>query len=253
MTSKKHWTLRAAGLLFALVLITSCFVGGTFAKYVKSVSGTQLARVARFGVEITAEDDTAFKTTYATYASGLSIGANSVISSIGASGTRDKVVAPGTGEDKAATLSITGTPEVAVHVELTMSGMDVFLRAGDHPDLTATSPTARFNLAKPYHPVVFTLKQNDAELKSGTISDINAYLASLPKDFAPGTDLGTKFGTYTLSWEWAFEDSTIDKKDQADTLLGALAAKQSAFPYDPGTDYHTGISFTLTATVTQID
>ena len=43
MTSKKHWTLRAAGLLFALVLITSCFVGGTFAKYVKSVSGTQMA------------------------------------------------------------------------------------------------------------------------------------------------------------------------------------------------------------------
>ena len=67
MTSKKHWTLRAAGLLFALVLITSCFVGGTFAKYVKSVSGTQLARVARFGVEITAEDNTAFNTTYATY------------------------------------------------------------------------------------------------------------------------------------------------------------------------------------------
>lgn len=253
MTSKKHWTLRAAGLLFALVLITSCFVGGTFAKYVTSKSASDIARVARFGVEITAEDHTAFKTTYTTDATGLSIGVNSVISSIGTSGTRDKVVAPGTGEDKAATLSITGTPEVAVHVELTMSGMDVFLRAGDHPDLTATSPTATFNLADRYYPVVFTLKQNDAELKSGTISEINTYLATLSKNYDAGTDLGTKFGTYTLSWKWAFEDAGIAKKDQADTLLGFLAANNTAFGYRAMTDYNIVISFTLAATVTQID
>ncbi len=29
---KKNWTLRAAVLMLALVLITSCFVGGTFRK-----------------------------------------------------------------------------------------------------------------------------------------------------------------------------------------------------------------------------
>ena len=108
MTSKKHWTLRAAGLLFALVLITSCFVGGTFAKYVTSKSASDIARVARFGVKITAEDHTAFKTTYTTGATGLSIDTNTVIS-----GDSEKVVAPGTGEDNAATLSITGKPEVA--------------------------------------------------------------------------------------------------------------------------------------------
>lgn len=246
MTSKKHWTLRAAGLLFALVLITSCFVGGTFAKYVKSVSGTQMARVARFGVEITAKDNTAFKTTYTTDATGLS----SVISS------DEKVVAPGTGEDDTVTLSITGKPEVAVHVELAMKEeeiMDVFLKNGTYPDLTTANPDDDFNLAKPYHPVVFTLKKNGNVEETGTISKISAYLGDLPKDYAAGTDLSAEFGTYTLSWKWAFDDSTIENKDQADTLLGALAAKQSAFPYDPGTDYHTGISFTLTATVTQID
>lgn len=246
MTSKKHWTLRAAGLLFALVLITSCFVGGTFAKYVKSVSGTQIARVARFGVELTAADDTAFNTTYATDAAGLS----SVISSDG-----HKVVAPGTGEDDTVTLSITGKPEVAVHVELAMKEeeiMDVFLKNGTYPDLTTADPDDEFNLAKPYHPVVFTLKKNGNVERTGTISEISAYLAT-SKDCAPGTNLSTEFGTYTLSWEWAFEDTDIVNKDQADTLLGALAAKQSAFPYIPGTDYHTGISFTLTATVTQID
>lgn len=251
MTSKKHWTLRAAGLLFALVLITSCFVGGTFAKYVKSVSGTQLARVARFGVEITAEDNTAFNTTYATYASGLSVGANSVISSDG-----HKVVAPGTGEDDTVTLSITGKPEVAVHVELAMKEeeiMDVFLKNGTYPDLTTAAPDDEFNLAEPYHPIVFTLKKGNTELASGTINDINAELGKLSQDYAAGTDLGAEFGTYTLSWEWAFEDAGIAKKDQADTLLGALAATPSASSYKLGTDYQTGISFTLTATVTQID
>ena len=250
MTSKKHWTLRAAGLLFALVLITSCFVGGTFAKYVKSVSGTQMARVARFGVEITAEDETAFNTTYATGASGVSVGLNSVISS-----DSHKVVAPGTKEDDTVIFSITGTPEVAVHVELAMEGiMEVFLKNGTYLDLTTPNPDDEFILAKPYHPVVFTLKQNDALLASGTISEINTKLGALPKDYKAGTDLGAEFGTYTLSWEWAFADPTIDKKDQADTLLGALAAKPSAFSsYALGTDYQTGISFTLTATVTQID
>ena len=248
MTSKKHWTLRADALLFAIVLITSFFVGGTFAKYVKSVSGTQMARVARFGVEITAADDTAFNTTYAMDATGLSIVGNSVISSDG-----HKVVAPGTKEDDTVTFSITGTPEVAVHVELTMTGMDVFLEAGTYLDLTTTSPTDTFILAKPYYPVVFTLKQNGTELARGTISEINTELGKLPKDYAAGTDLGTVFGTYTLSWAWAFEDAGIAKKDQADTLLGALAANHLAFPYALGTDYQTGISFTLTATVTQID
>lgn len=57
MTTKKHWTLRAAGLLFALVLITSCFVGGTFAKYVTSKSASDSARVAKFGVVIEAQDN----------------------------------------------------------------------------------------------------------------------------------------------------------------------------------------------------
>ena len=253
MTSKKHWTLRAAGLLFALVLITSCFVGGTFAKYVTSKSASDIARVARFGVVIEAHDNTAFKTTYTTDATGLSIDTNTVIS-----GDGEKVVAPGTGEDNAATLSITGKPEVAVHVELTMSGMDVFLEAGEHPDLTATSPTAKFTLNDRYYPVVFTLKKGGTELASGTISKINAYLATLSKNYDAGTYLSTVFGTYTLSWEWAFGDTAITAipttTDKADTLLGALAATPSAFSsYVLGTDYQTGIGFTLTATVTQID
>lgn len=240
MTSKKHWTLRAAGLLFALVLITSCFAGGTFAKYVTSKSASDTARVARFGVVIEAHDNTAFKTTYDTDTSGISSVATS---------TTDSLVAPGTKEDNAVILSITGKPEVAVHVELAMTGTDVVLMAGTYPDLTTPDPKDTFTLNKPYYPVVFTLNQNGTKLASGTINDINAELGKLSKNYAPGTDLGTVAGTYTLSWEWTFEGGN----DQADTLLGTLAALG---PDSLGVNlenYSPQVLLKLTATVTQID
>ena len=66
MTLKKNWMLRAAVLMLALVLITSCFVGGTFAKYVTSGIGGDVARVAKFGVTVTATNNSMFKTTYET-------------------------------------------------------------------------------------------------------------------------------------------------------------------------------------------
>lgn len=244
MTSKKHWTLRAAGLLFALVLITSCFVGGTFAKYVTSKSASDSARVARFGVVIAAQDNTAFKTTYDTDTAGVS----SVVTSTG-----DSLVAPGTKEENAVIFSITGKPEVRVRVALSMTGTDVFLKDGTYPDLTTPDPDDTFTLAKPYHPVVFTLKKGGTTLARGTISEINTELGNLSEDCAPGTDLSKEFGTYTLSWEWAFEDTDIDKKDQADTLLGTLVTPGAAISGVAVGDYFSHIHLILAATVTQID
>ena len=54
MILKNNRTMRAAVLLLALVLITSCFVGGTFAKYVTSGDAADHARVAKWGVTVTA-------------------------------------------------------------------------------------------------------------------------------------------------------------------------------------------------------
>ena len=55
MASRKNHTLKLAGILLALVLVTSCFVGGTFAKYVTEGTGSDSARVAKFGVTVTAD------------------------------------------------------------------------------------------------------------------------------------------------------------------------------------------------------
>lgn len=103
--------MRVAGLLLALVLVTSCFVCGTFAKYVTSGTGSDSARVAKFGVEITA-NGTMFAKEYATDDGTVEATiAKSVVSS------DDKnLVAPGTKGDMVS-MTMTGTPEVAVNVK----------------------------------------------------------------------------------------------------------------------------------------
>lgn len=238
MTSKKNWTLRAAVLMLALVLITSCFVGGTFAKYVTSGSGTDSARVAKFGVTVTANGDV-FAKEYATDDQTV-VGtiAKSVIST-------DKVVAPGTtsnGDFVAAT--ITGTPEVAVRVSYKLD--------------TATLQLENWKDADDefYCPLVFRVKNNNGNtvisgmefqtadaMKAALVNAVAAYT----KDYAPGTDLSGKAAdTLTISWEWPFETGTDTDKpanNVKDTFLGNEAAAGRAAI----------VSLTLATTVTQID
>lgn len=246
MTSKKNWTLRAAVLMLALVLITSCFVGGTFAKYVTSGAGGDQARVAKFGVTVTAKDDSMFKTTYAT--DDQQAKAAKISASV-ESTTKDNLVAPGTKSDDAFIFSITGQPEVAVNVKIAVgTQMDVFLKKGTYPDLTTAATNDTFELKEDYYPVVYTLKQDGEEKKTGTLAEVAAYLNGISKDYKPNTDLSGEFGTFTLSWKWAF-----DGNDKADTLLGNLVAGTVSDIGDPMTHYSTHIAFHVEATVTQID
>ena len=197
MTSKKNWTLRAAVLMLALVLITSCFVGGTFAKYVTSGSGTDSARVAKFGVTVTANGDVFAKEYDTNDQTVVGTIAKSVIST-------DKVVAPGTtsnGDFVAAT--ITGTPEVAVRVSYKLDAASLQLENWKDAD------------DEFYCPLVFRVKNNNGNtvisgmefqtaeaMKAALVNAVAAYT----KDYAPGTDLSGKAAeTLTISWEWPFE------------------------------------------------
>lgn len=105
---KKNRTMRVATLLLALTLITTCFVGGTLAKYVREAAGGDGARAAKWGVTIEPNGEM-FSETYATHdPTAATLFTNSVAST-------DKVVAPGTsGELNKIVLG--GTPEVAVAV-----------------------------------------------------------------------------------------------------------------------------------------
>ena len=53
---KKNRTLRVSALLLALTLITTCFVGGTFAKYTSSASVTGTANVAKWSFKVNSTD-----------------------------------------------------------------------------------------------------------------------------------------------------------------------------------------------------
>ena len=246
MTSKKHWTLRAAGLLFALVLITSCFVGGTFAKYVTTGNGGASARVAKFGVTMSVANDTAFQKTYRTDNSSVS---TTITNSVDSSGP-ENLVAPGTKGSNFVVLSIKGTPEVAVNVKIAAEGHDVFLKAGEYLNLTTAADSDKFTLATDYYPITYTLTKNGAEapVVTGKLDDIIDYLNGLSDNYPAKADLTSKIGELTLSWEWKFEGGN----DKADTLLGAITAGGMPTPPAFGT-YGTGIGLTLTATVTQID
>ena len=238
MTSKKNWTLRAAVLMLALVLITSCFVGGTFAKYVTSGSGTDSARVAKFGVTVTANGDVFAKEYDTNDQTVVGTIAKSVIST-------DRVVAPGTesnGDFVAAT--VTGTPEVAVRVSYKLDAASLQLENWKDAD------------DEFYCPLVFRVKNNNGNtvisgmefqtaeaMKAALVNAVAAYT----KDYAPGTDLSGKAAeTLTISWEWPFEtgaDADKPANNVKDTFLGDEAAAGRAAT----------VSLTLATTVTQID
>lgn len=234
MTKKKNVLMRSAGLLLALVLVTSCFVGSTFAKYTVGGKGENTARVAKFGVTVTAKADM-FATEYDTDDQNV-VGtiAKSVIST-------DKVVAPGTKKEGFVASTIAGTPEVAVRVSY------------EAKEFKLTNWTT--NGTDEYCPLVFTVNgteykigntgiANVADLQDAVTGAIKAYT----KDYAPGTNLSNVGAdTLAISWEWPFETGTNDTEKLAnnakDTALGNRAAAGNAAT----------VSLTLATTVTQID
>lgn len=230
MTSKKNWTMRAAVLMFALVLITSCFVGGTFAKYVKSGSGSDTARVAKFGVNIGAAGDM-FSKTYAKDDTSFTLADNTVVSS-----NEDKLVAPGTSKS-IGEFTLTGSPEVAVRVKYKV----------DKFELTNWTTDG----ANEYCPLVFTVKGTDYKIGNtgiATVADLETAVKNAIEEvtfnYEANTDLSTKTAdNLTVSWSWPF--STSAENDVKDTALGDRAATNLA---DAGK-----VDFEVTMSVTQID
>lgn len=216
---KKRSTFKLAGMLLVLVLVTSCFVGSTFAKYTTSQWGQDAARVAKFGVTITA-DGNMFNQEYTTNDSNVSgTIANSVVS------TQD-VIAPGT-SGNLVSIGLSGTPEVAVKVTYVA-------------DVTLGNWTTKSG--KYYCPLEIkigddTLKGTAFESADAFAQEIKAKVAAYSATYEAGTDLSaTTVKTPSGSWSWPFESG----KDAEDTELGNAADAAS-------------INLKVTTTVTQID
>lgn len=213
--------MRVVFSLLVAVLLTTCAISGTFAKYVTSGSNSGSARVAKFGVTVSGTADV-FKKTYAKDGQSVTLNADTVVST-------EDVVAPGT-SGSMANFTITGVPEVAVRVEF----------AGE---LELGNNWVDSNSAY-YCPIEITVGEGTVKGLSYNSADdfenaVNAEIAKYTQDYEAGTDLSTiGAAAPTISWAWAFNND-----DEKDTYLGNQA--------DPSKVAN--ISLSVTATVTQID
>ena len=240
---KKNKTMRAASALLVAALLSTSIISGTFAKYTTDKTGTDSARVAKFGVEITAngtmfadeydKDDNTNTTATIT---------KSVITS-GSEG--DAVVAPGT-KGELANATITGKPEVAVNVSyeptLTLTGWKLADNTEYCPIVFKVgNKTYGLTGMKDVNGTVVTNASSSiAELKTAVEGAIKAYSA----DYAANTDLSTigTDGYVHVSWNWAFDNA----QDAKDTYLGECAA-------DTDNTNDSKVELSITTTVTQID
>ena len=226
---KKNRMMRVASALLVAVLLTTCAISGTFAKYVTSKESTDTARVAKFGVDLAVTVDGAFATEYdadttATDKLGVAIAKTVVASSTDS----DNLVAPGTNGDLMASATIQGTPEVAVNVkqEATLVLTNWAVEGTYYCPLVITVDGAKF-----YGMDYTSAAEFIAAVEAALDSDVN---------YEPNTDLTE---SHSVTWKWAFEGTDGKQTDVKDTALGDYAAKTDDIE----------ISFTYKVTVTQID
>ncbi len=231
---RKNKMMRLASALLVAVLLTTCAISGTFAKYVTSDTSTDNARVAKWGVDVSVTVDGAFATEYAADTTVVD-GSDAVIANtvVNGSGDGKNLVAPGTKGDLLSSATIAGTPEVAVNVKkeatLELTGWEV-----DVTDDSIDNPVY-------YCPLIITVDGN--EFYGMNYASATEFIAAVEKEldsdvnYVPNTNLAA---THSVTWAWAFAGTDGKQTDVKDTALGDLATAPT-------------IAFTLTITVTQID
>ena len=200
MKKKKFLTLVATGLMACLV---AAMGGMTYSKYITTTeTGKQTATAAEWGFVLNANTTKLFGDAYnkgsessavvTAYADGVSVKAD----------TEDKfVVAPGTSGSM--TIAINGTAEVKAQLKI---------KASDTPK--------EISVGTKYYPIKWTLTDGtDANTVSGKLSEVLTAFASKSATIEATKTCDT---TYTLSWEWALEDTNLN--NVYDTMIGYKSA-----------------------------
>lgn len=213
---KKNAMLKIAAILMVAVLLTTCAISSTFAKYVTpgAQSAAEVGRVAKWDVEIVSSADGLFAEKYENGA--VSDTGNDVVSV-----AADNVVAPGTANSASLTATINGQPEVAFALT-TVATVD--LGSGWMVDLDG----AGSGEAVYYCPLV--VKVNGTTVEAG--ANAAAYAANIKsaietagtEEFAAGTELDDEVVGVTVEWSWDFDAEGAGTNDLKDTLLGEAGA-----------------------------
>lgn len=238
---KKNLMMRIASIMLIAVLITTCGISGTYAKYVTSDDATDTARVAHWGV-VTTVTGSAFAEEYETDLDPAAKDKNgNDITKVVVTSTNEKLVAPGT-EGTFVGVAVTGSPEVAVNINteatVTLNGW------------TLTGDTF-------YCPIVITINGTEycgLDYSSATnfVGALESAIETANGNYAANTDLSTVTGLNgNYTWKWAFEDTIHSththgagtQTDGKDTELGNQAAN----------GFLNNITISVETTVTQID
>ena len=207
---KKMNLTKLMAVLVVLCLITSTFVGSTLAKYVTSGTGEDIARVAKFGVTVTANGGL-FAKGYklADTISTETEGEASVWSS-----NTDNLLAPGT-SGELAQMTLAGQPEVDVKVtydaEVTINDKWVVNTENYFPIEVSVNGT----------PVAYAIDDDAADIEAAIEAAIEAY----SKTYDANKDLSTVGAdSLDITWAWDYEGND----DEKDTALGDAAAADLA-------------------------
>ena len=216
---KKNMFMRLAMALVLLVLVTTSAVGGTYAKYVTGDDADSEARVAKWGVTVAAKMDDIFEPGYNTADNPT---ASADVSSVFADGTA-QLLAPGTKDEQAAALVLTGTPEVMVEVVYTLDvefegwEIDTGEYLPIYVTITNNVPTGSNGITTTvYIGKTETIDQFEARIES---------LVNQTKVYYPNDDIAN---TITIGWAWDYNGVDFPENagyvtDEKDTKLGDLA------------------------------
>ena len=229
---KKNIAMRVAAFLFILTMISTCAFATTFAKYTTKGEATDSARVAKWGVTISAAggDKTTFEYNSSTKdAEVAEITAENDV----------KLIAPGSKVNFGSVI-ITGKPEVAVKVSFTI---DVELTGWEIPKNKDES--------EEYCPLVFVVNDTKIMMDNNikTIDELEAAIeaaaAVIPStQYAANTDLSSIAPDgVSIYCYWDFNKNDVEgdyQSDVKDTALGDLSSAPK-------------VSLTLKCTVEQVD
>ena len=215
---KKNIMLRLSAILLVAVLLTTCVISGTWAKYTKTGNANDSARVAKWGVTVAAEDKN-----YDEYATAEFTATETALTTVAST----KVLAPGSGL-YFANINLSGKPEVAVRVTYTAN---LEFSSGWNID------------EELYMPLQFYVNGDLVEVDGEeTLEEaVEAAIAAYTYDYEADTDLSEtaqRADELVVSCYWPFSVN-----DDNDTILGDLAAAGNA----------PTVTLTVTVTVTQLD
>lgn len=239
---KKNVMMRLACFLLVAVLISTSAISGTYAKYVTKGSATDTARVAKFGVQVSANFDSLFTQGYEE--AKLTSTDDYGIASVWAD-TAVGVVAPGT-TGALADFTISGQPEV-----------DVLVSYKATVDLTGQWFDETGDFYCPLSIVIDHADEAPIVLSGLDYADADAFekaiydnVNTLTKKYEAGQNLYEARDDLDITWNWAFEGDPaaglVNKQtDVSDTFLGNwILNYPTEAPF---------ISVTVECTVTQID